>query len=377
MHNHSYAKAPRRWDDYFCGSAANQAEVNYLKRVVTQGVKAIPRSLFIAGKSGTGKTSLALLFIKSFRCLRRKPGEYEPCGECESCKDIDVRLSDRTLSGVVWVQPGAYTEETLNQSVKVALQTAAKGAQNTGNPDSDVLFVVFDEWQEFARNLRQQVLLRTEIEVPGNYVCYIFLTMREEDLAEEDRIALIRRSGSGVIRLGTVPEQEITRFLIKNYPDINHESARILAAGSKGRIGLATAIYDSAIQKFDEVTPEVAAYIAQAATDDCRWELWQLLEAGYNYGALISFLKGLLEVGVVSSTQLCQQMQEDILQTAAMTENFTSDQMFALSLLTQYELASKSVNFIAYILQLSKLKLVEQNAVKRHKHLELTDYVNL
>ena len=68
--------------------------------------------------------------------------------------------------------------------------------------------------------------------------------MREEDLAEEDRIALIRRSGSGVIRLGTVPEHEITRFLIKSYPKINRESAQILAAGSKGRIGLATAIYD-------------------------------------------------------------------------------------------------------------------------------------
>jgi DNA polymerase III delta prime subunit len=375
MHNHSYAKVPKRWDDYFCGSAANQAEVNYLKRVVTQGVKAIPRSLFIAGKSGTGKTSLALLFIKSFKCLRRKPGEYEPCGECESCKDIDVRLSDRTLSGVVWVQPGAYTEETLNQSVKVALQTAAKGAANTGNADGDVLFVVFDEWQEFARNLRQQVLLRTEIEVPGNHVCYIFLTMREEDLAEEDRIALIRRSGSGVIRLGTLPDYEIARFLIKTYPDINHESAQILAAGSKGRLGLATAMYDSAVQKFDEVSPEVAAYIAQAATDHWRWELWQKLQEGYNFQVLISLLKSLLEI--VSSTQLCQQMQEDILQTSAMTENFSSDQMFALSLLTQYELASKSVNFVSYILQLSKLKLVEQNAVMRHKHLELTDYVNL
>jgi DNA polymerase III delta prime subunit len=375
MHNHSYAKVPKRWDDYFCGSAANQAEVNYLKRVVTQGVKAIPRSLFIAGRSGTGKTSLALLFIKSFKCLRRKPGEYEPCGECESCKDIDVRLSDRTLSGVVWVQPGAYTEETLNQSVKVALQTAAKGAANTGNADGDVLFVVFDEWQEFARNLRQQVLLRTEIEVPGNHVCYIFLTMREEDLAEEDRIALIRRSGSGVIRLGTLPDYEIARFLIKTYPDINHESAQILAAGSKGRLGLATAMYDSAVQKFDEVSPEVAAYIAQAATDHWRWELWQKLQEGYNFQVLISLLKSLLEI--VSSTQLCQQMQEDILQTSAMTENFSSDQMFALSLLTQYELASKSVNFVSYILQLSKLKLVEQNAVMRHKHLELTDYVNL
>lgn len=370
MHNHPYTRAPKKWADYYCGSDTNRAEVDYLKRIVTQGAKALPRSLFITGKSGVGKTSLALLLIRSFRCLNRKDGEYEPCGKCEACRDIDVRLSDRSISGVVWVQPGSYTEETLNQSVKNALQAAAKGAANTGDPNRDVLFVVFDEWQEFARNLRQQVLLRTELEVPGNQVCYIFLTMKEEDLAEEDRTALIRRSGSGVIRLGMLDPAAITAFLLANYPDLDQETASILAEGSKGRIGLATALYDSCIEKFESISPEVAAYTAKLAKGEWRWELWELLGKS-DYRNTINYTRQLLNI--VDSEQLCKQMQDDIITSAAMDNHLSEDQIVALNILTQYEL--KLTNFVTYVSQLYGKNLVQRGAVVKDEDHGVIDYV--
>lgn len=371
MHNHPYSRSPKRWADYYCGSGTNQAEVDYLKRVVTKGAKALPRSLFITGKSGVGKTSLVLLLIRSFRCLNRVEGEYEPCGECEACKDIDVRLSDRSMSGVVWVQPGSYTEETINQSVKNALHAAAKGATNTGDPSRDVLFVVFDEWQEFARNLRQQVLLRTELEVPGNQVCYIFLTMKEEDLAEEDRTALIRRSASGVIRLGVIEPEAIAVFLRAAYPDLNPEAASILAEGSKGRIGVATALYDSCIEKFETVTPEVAAYTAQRARGEWRWTLWEMLQSKSNFLNTMHYTKQLLER--VSPEQLCKQMQDDILTSAAMVNNLSEDQIVALNLLTQYEV--KLTNFITYVTQLYGKNLVQRGACIQDEDHGVINYV--
>lgn len=370
MHNHPYTRAPKKWADYYC-AGTNAAEVDYIKRIISQGAKSLPRSLFITGKSGVGKTSLSLLLIRSFRCLTRKDGDYEPCGECEACRDIDVRLSDRSISGVVWVQPGSYTEETLNQSVKNALQAAAKGATNTGDPNRDVLFVVFDEWQEFARNLRQQVLLRTELEVPGNQVCYIFHTMKEEDLAEEDRLALIRRSASGVIRLGMIDVPSITSFLLANYPHLNPEAASILAEGSKGRIGLATALYDACIEKFETVTPEVAAYTAQIARGDWRWSLWELLQNKGNFLSTINYTRQLLEV--VSSEQLCKQMQEDILTSAAMDNHISEDQIVALNILTQYEV--KLTNFVTYVSQLYGKNLVQRGAVIKYEEHGVIDYV--
>jgi adenylate kinase family enzyme len=370
MHNHAYEQAPKTWEDYFTGSGRNSAEVEYLKWIVREGAKALPRSLFFTGKSGVGKTTLVQLLIRSFKCFNRKEGEVEPCGVCQSCKDIDMRISDRNVSGVIWVQPGSYTDETLNQSVKSALSSASRGAIETGNPDRDVLFVVFDEWQEFAKNLRQQVLLRTELEVPGNQVCYIFLTMKEEDLPEEDRIALVRRSGSGLIRLETLAVEEITRFLLVKYP-IDIESAYLLAQASKGRLGLAVALYDSCHQKFQEVTADTAAYTCQLSRAEWRWKLWDLLEKR-SFKACISFLKLLLQQ--VNPKDLSLQMQKDILDSAAINEELTEAQILAINVLTQYDLIAGFSDFTSYVSQLRGLKLVEQEAVVK-KSLELDRYV--
>jgi DNA polymerase-3 subunit gamma/tau len=48
----------------------------------------VAQAFLLTGSRGTGKTTTARLLASALNCLNRKPDEFEPCGECASCKDI-------------------------------------------------------------------------------------------------------------------------------------------------------------------------------------------------------------------------------------------------------------------------------------------------
>lgn len=351
MHNFPYSQNPKTWEEYQGHPRAKRLFQGY----ATRGARALPRALFISGSSGTGKTSLVRLLIRSFRCQERVGGN--PCGRCAACTDLDERIADRSLTDVYWIQPGGFNDEdSLRAQVKQALAAAARGQRRTKDATHDVLFVVFDEWQTFPINIRQEVLIRAEVEVPGNNVCYIFVTMQEERLGEEDRTALIRRST--FVKLLPFSKDHLKSFLVNKFPDLLPEVASMIASKSRGSPGLALAYYDNIKQDDPLLSVDSASYILSYANNDQRWALWRALETNARYPQIKELVDFILER--VEPLELSRQLTEDILRSATI---ITNDHKHACLVLNQFRTNYRNADITSYLIMLLGMSLVTEAGV--------------
>ena len=73
---------PRKFDDV----VGQDESVGMLKSAVA--TNSVRNAYLFHGNTGCGKTTNALILAAAVSCRNRKDGEYEPCGECEVCRDI-------------------------------------------------------------------------------------------------------------------------------------------------------------------------------------------------------------------------------------------------------------------------------------------------
>jgi DNA polymerase-3 subunit gamma/tau len=71
----------------FAGVINQKNTIKTLANALKQGQ--ISHAYLFAGPRGIGKTSVARLLAKALNCQTRKTNEFEPCNQCESCKEIN------------------------------------------------------------------------------------------------------------------------------------------------------------------------------------------------------------------------------------------------------------------------------------------------
>jgi DNA polymerase III gamma/tau subunit len=355
MRNFPAQTAPKCWADYYGQEDAKRVASTF----ITNGIKANPRSILITGQSGTGKSTFIQLLIKSMRCFNRAPQEVEPCGNCPACNQ-DPRLLTSGLSDVLWVQPGSLTEGTLESQTKAALQRAAKGHVVTDRPERDILWVVFDEWQRFPRNIRHELLARAEWEIPNNNVCYVFLTMQLDKLPIEEQIAFQWRCAC--IHLRSFTEKEIKAFLVKRFR-MSEESADLVASESQNSLGLAKSHVDS-IAKFDPyIREDSVLFHLSFAKDQHRWKLWELVRQRAFYKEMEELMETLETY--THSLRLLRQLKKDIRYSIANTGP-TPAQIEAMRCLHLYQHSYQSNYLPDYLLPIAGLDVVTHSGVFRH-----------
>lgn len=186
-------KRPQKLDDLY-----GQDEVVHYFKNIQQTKSPIPNAIWLGGKFGCGKTTIAKIIAKTIQC-KNKDANGNPCGKCISCQSIENETWGRNT-----IMFNGGTNGTIDEVRKLV--------GNVDFPptmDGNWVFMI-EEAQELSADATQ-ALLKT-VETPRNNVYFIFTSM-EEDLKKLSKFdALISRCGAE-FKLNTATVMDVMFYL--------------------------------------------------------------------------------------------------------------------------------------------------------------------
>jgi len=291
---------PRSWDEYF----GHERVVRLAKAALASN--RLPKSILVSGPTGVGKGALVRLFLRALRCERRRPGEVQACGECPVCRS-DPRRADPAVEDLMWVQSGSG--ESLNRQVAEAIEFARTPPRYNLDDHRRVKVVVIDEVDVLSYPQIVSLYYESEIPQPHGRTLFIFVTMNEAKLAEQQFRALADRGQHW--RLGRLSEYRIDLYLRSRFPQLSAESRQLVASHCGGSIRGALQILER-VRTLDPYFTDlsVAAEVG-AATPATRAHLWQLVQSPHSRMAdITAFLRQL--DGEVDERVLLGQLVRDV-----------------------------------------------------------------
>ena len=359
--------APLHWGEYF----GHTKEQHIILQAISGGSATLPNNMFIHGVTGTGKTTFINLIIRSLYCSNPQDYQLEdrlyrrvnPCGECEFCvKLTDFRKHSGEHTNITHIQSGASETETLNAQVKRSLELARKPPVNNSNGREDLRFIIYDEWQLFSKPLRQQVLLKAEED--GYPVIFFFITMSEEELPLDDKIAMMSRGCP--IELRGFPPEDIARYLLQTInqipaaPRLKEPEAKQIALRSSNSIRMALAHYERVVLYdwgLPEVRPSTVRYFLNYTEPEQRKDLWQVI-LNSNFVELDETISRVTTLySATKLNDLGHDLISDITSAMKQGRGNKEHQLLALRMLYQYVANYKDLRITDYLIQLTGLNL--------------------
>ena len=189
----------------------------------------LPHGLIFAGPEGVGKATTALALASLFLC--EKPGEFDACGKCESCRAIaagthpDYHVITKELARL---HDRSGTSKATRLSIEVIRHDVAEPAGRKTVMGRGKVFVV--EQAELMTESAQNGLLKT-LEEPAGRSLIILLTIHSGEL-----LATVR-SRCQTIHFTALPVDWVAGQLKKRGTDA--ATAAAAAELSDGSLGVA------------------------------------------------------------------------------------------------------------------------------------------
>lgn len=195
----------------------NSTSIKYLKRCLA--TERTHNSYLFSGPSGVGKALTAKAFVGSLVC-KNKREEYIACGECSSCKRIDMNEHP----DVIWIEPEK------NCNIKIDEIRSAKEALSLKPYEAPLSVCVIVEAHRMTVEASNALLKLLE-DPPGKAILLLITNKKELILP-----TVISRCSE--VRFSSLPIKDVKEIICRN-TGINDKEAEFLSYFSGGAPGKA------------------------------------------------------------------------------------------------------------------------------------------
>ena len=263
---------PASFNDFL----GNTAAIDHLRTAIAAG--RLPHSLVLAGPSGAGKYTLALMLTMAIEC-ERQPRELRSFSEALGSNAQSLASFCGVCHNCTRIASAANLDEEVDKAVAAREELREVDKKDTRvliQPHPDVLIVPPDPPQLLIKLGQVRTLIQSSHYLPSEAPKKIFiltaasfmkeaanslLKVLEEPPATVHLILLAEnpgellptiRSRCAIVRLGALPVEEIEMLLADRRPDVPQQQRNLIARLSQGAAGKALGF-------------DLAAYIAARA----------------------------------------------------------------------------------------------------------------
>jgi DNA polymerase-3 subunit gamma/tau len=298
---------PQRFEDVI----GQEAAVRTLRNAITSG--RIAHGYIFSGHRGIGKTTVARILAKALNCRAGDGPTAEPCGECDSCREV------RDGNAVDVIEIDAASNRGIDEIRALRERVRYRPARDRYK------FFILDEAHQLTGDAFN-ALLKT-LEEPPEWAVFVLATTEPESLPATIRSRCqhfaFRAVGFEALR------RQLEAICAAEQAPAEREALELIAEAGEGSVRDALSLLDQALSyaepggglKADAVrallgriaTGQIEALLQQVAADSTRGALQQtqaLLEAGASPAQLCA------QLAQAVRNALLAQASPDLLETS-------------------------------------------------------------